>query len=65
MRPRAGQDALGAGVQDALGPGGEGGVEHVDRPPVVDRVELGPVADPQVRVGRQVVDPAPAPERKT
>ena len=40
-------------------PAAERGVEHVDRPAVVHRVELAAVAGPEVRVGRQVVDPPP------
>ena len=31
---------------------------------MVDRVELRPVAGPEIRVGRQVVDPAPPGERR-
>ena len=37
-------------------PAVERGVEDVDRPPVVHRVELAAVAGPEVRVGRQVID---------
>ena len=36
--------------------------QHVDRPLVVDRLEFPPIPDPEVGIGGQVVDPAPAPQ---
>src|SRR5436309_2774294 len=54
--PRSRQDALGAGVQHAAGAGGQGFLEDIDRPEVVDLAEQPSRPGPQLRIGGEVVD---------
>ena len=40
--------------------GVQGGIQHVDRSAVVHLVELPAIPRPQIRIGREVIDPSPA-----
>jgi hypothetical protein len=54
--PGAGEDAFGAGVQDALDAGPERFFQHVDGAEVVDLVEVAALLRPQVRIGGEVIN---------
>jgi hypothetical protein len=50
-------------MEDPLGPGCQAGVEDVERPTMVDLIKGPAIPDPEVWVGREMVDPSPADHR--